>query len=73
MARPNRATDQAEEPREAVSPVAEVGQEAKQDIDEQAHPNLPLNGVFVVAEEVTELKGLLDLFEESFDIPTGFV
>lgn len=68
---PDDATDEGEEPGEAVMPVAEECLEAQQQVEEQGGPDLPGHGVGAVAEEVAELEGLLDLLEEDLDLPAA--
>lgn len=64
---------EAKEPGEVVHPAAGPSEEAQQDKDEQSHPDLPVDGVGAVAEEVGQLQGLLDLIEERFDLPAATV
>ena len=70
---PQGRTDQGEEPGEAVSPLAEAGPEAQQQIDEQGRPHLPAHGVGVVAEEVGQLQGLFEFLEKYLDAPAAAV
>jgi len=72
-ATPERTTQQGEQPDEAMTPVMEECLEAKEDIDQQRRPYLPPNGVGTVAQEISELQGLLDLLEEGFDGPAAAV
>jgi hypothetical protein len=44
-------------------------QKAQKHIDEQRRPNLPAHGIGAVPQKISQLKGLLDLFEEGFDGP----
>ena len=69
---PESGSDEREETRKAVIPSAEESLVLEQDVGEESGPDLPAPkafGVGVVAQEVSKLEGLLDLFEESFDLP----
>ena len=70
---PQGRTDQREEPGEAVAPLAETSAEAQQQINQQGSPDLPTDGVGVVAEEVGQLQRLLEFLEEDFDAPAAAI
>ena len=70
---PQVGTKQAIKSLEAATPLAGHCLVAEQDIDQQRTPHLPKDRVFAVAEETTQLKRLLDLFEKRFDRPSTFV
>ena len=70
---PEGGPAEGEQPREAVHPGAPPSLEAQEDIDEESHPDLPFHGIGRVAEEVGQLKRLLDLFEEDLDLPATAV
>ena len=42
-------------------------EEAQQQVRQQPGPDLPLDGLLVVADEVGELERLLEFLEEDFD------
>ena len=69
--KPKRRADIGEQAREGVRPPAAPSEEAQEQMDEQRGPDLPLDGVGVVAEEVDQLHGLLELFEKCFDGPAA--
>lgn len=56
-----------------MCPVHRLRLEAHQNVEKQGCPKLPADGVFTVAEEVTDLQGLFDLLEEYFDAPPGLI
>ena len=62
----NRSGD-GEHACEAMAPLGEVTQVTEENVSQQGHPNLPADGVGVVPEEVSDLQGLFDLFEENFN------
>ena len=70
---PRHRPHQTKQPREAVVPVAEKSQESQHHVEQQRHPDLPLDRVFAVAEEVAQLQRLLDLLEKRLDRPAAFV
>jgi len=49
------------------------GQKAQQHIDQQSRPYLPANGIGTVAQEISQLQGLLDLLEKGFNGPAATV
>ena len=65
---PERGAQQRKEPGEAVAPLTQPRTEAQQDIGQERRPHLPAHGVGAVAQEVRQLKGLLELFEEHFEL-----
>ena len=67
---PERAAHERRQPGEAQSPQRKIPQVAQKEMREQSDPNLPLDGVLAVADEVVDLAGLLEFFEERFDVPT---
>ena len=73
QALPQRGAQQREEAGEAVAPLTQERTEAQQQIHQQCGPNLPPDGVGVVAEEVRQLERLLQFLEEDFDAPTTAV
>jgi len=70
---PTRGANQGENRREAAAPAREVCLEAQQQIAAQGTPDLPADGIGAMSEKAGELEGLLDLFEEHFDIPAQTV
>jgi len=46
---------------------------AHQHVEQKCGPELPAYRLLAVAEEVADLEGLLDLFEEDLDAPTRLV
>ena len=56
-----------------MRPPPEEDAEAQRHIGQQGGPDLPADGVGVVAEEVGELKGLFEFFEEALDAPAAAV
>lgn len=66
---PDDTADHGEEADEAVGPPAEEGLGAQEEVKQQGGPYLPAHRVGRVAEEVAELEGLLDLFEENLYFP----
>ena len=56
--------------REKLSPpLREVSQVSKNQVRQKADPDLPLDGVLAIADEVVNLAGLLELLEEGRDSP----
>ena len=70
---PQRRAQQCEQPCEAVPPLAQEGAEAQQHIDQQCRPDLPAHRVGVVAQEVGQLEGLFEFFEEHFNAPAAAI
>ena len=70
---PEDAADHGKEAGKAMRPSAQKSLEAQEDVQEERAPHLPAHGVGGVAKEVTELEGLLDLFEEDLDLPAAAV
>ena len=68
---PQGRAQQRKEPRETVAPLAEPSTETQQHIGQQRRPHLPAHGVGRVAQEVRQLEGLLELFEEHFNLPAA--
>jgi len=56
-----------------MRPLALKSDVSEHNIQQQGGPELPTDGVFGMAEEVTYLEGLLNLLEERFDSPTAAV
>src|SRR5665811_786115 len=54
---PEGRADQGEEPSETVAPLAQVGAAAQEQTGQQRGPDLPFDGVGVVAEEIGQLQG----------------
>jgi len=65
---PKRGAQQGEEARKTPGPAVHPGNETQQDVKQECGPNLPFDGVFVVAEKVGQLQGLLDLLEEDLHL-----
>ena len=59
----------AETPRKAMAPAAQMGKEPHQQVSQQSSPYLPLDCVLVAADEINQLHRLLQLLEEHFDFP----
>lgn len=72
-ATPQRCPYNREQALEAMFPSVDERKAAHEKMDQKPHPDLPPNGVGAVAEEVGELKRLLDLLEEHLDIPAAAV
>ena len=70
---PQTGADDGKQPAEAMCPVGEEGQVTEQEIDQQGHPHLPPHRIGAGAQKVGQLEGLLDLFEENFDLPPAAV
>ncbi len=70
---PEHRTHQSKEPGKAVAPLAEKGAEAQQQINQQSRPHLPPHRIGVVAEEVGQLKRLLEFLEKDLDAPTAAI
>lgn len=66
---PQRSSYDADAAGEAVLPVRDVAQKSQEQMCQQAGPDLPLDGLFVRANKVAQLEGLLEFFEERFDRP----
>jgi hypothetical protein len=56
-----------------VVPLASKRQKSEEDIGQQGHPDLPLNRILAMPEEVAQLKDLFDLLEEGFNAPAALV
>jgi hypothetical protein len=70
---PQGRAQQGKEAGETVAPLAQPSREAQQDIGQQGRPHLPAHRVGGVAQEVGQLEGLFDLFEEHLDAPAAAV
>ncbi len=70
---PQGRADQCKEPGKAVAPLAQVGAEAQEHIGQERRPDLPFDGVGVVAEEVGQLQSLFEFLEEDLDAPAAAV
>lgn len=70
---PEHRSHQCEQPAELVLPLVEPGNIAQQKTGKQGSPNLPSHGVFAIAEEVRQLKRLLDFLEEDLHAPAALV
>ena len=70
---PQGRADQCKESGKTVAPLAQVRTEAQEHIGQERRPDLPFNGVGVVAEEVSQLQGLFEFLEEDLDAPTAAV
>src|ERR1035437_6202714 len=66
---PKTRANQSEKPGEAASPARKECLVAQQQVAKQSTPDLPAHSIGTVAEKIREFEGLLDLFEEHFDIP----
>src|ERR1039458_3269155 len=64
---PEGRADEGEEAGKTVAPLAQPGAEAQQHIGQQGRPDLPAHGVGAVAQKVSQLEGLFEFLEESFD------
>ena len=54
-------------------PVGKKGEISQEEIDQERRPNLPAHDIGAGAQEVGQLEGLFDLFEEDFDLPAAAV
>ena len=70
---PEGRADQGEEPGKTVAPLAQVGTETQEHIGQERRPDLPFDGVGVVAEEVGQLQGLFEFLEEDLDAPAAAI
>ena len=70
---PRIGSDQGDQSGETVVPLGEVGLKTHQQPDQQCGPDLPLNGALGVADKSGEFEGLLNLFEEDLDGPSGLI
>ena len=70
---PDYASYDCEQACKAVRPLTLKSDKTQQGIQEQCGPELPADRVLGVSEEVTDFKGLLDLFEEGFDAPAAAI
>src|ERR1700678_7706 len=70
---PESGTDVGDTPGEAVGPTTLPDKEAQEKVNEEGGPDLPLNGVGRVAQEVDQLDGLLNLFEKNLYGPAAAV
>ena len=68
---PEYSTKTCEQAGKAVAPVAAGVQETKQYVHQKCGPNLPLDRIAAVPEEVPQVQCLLDLLEEDLDVPAG--
>gem|GEM_PF-2209170 len=66
---PQNGPDDGEQAGKTMLPRMRKGQIADQQVSQQAGPDLPLHGVGIMAEEIGQLNGLLDLLKEYLDIP----
>ena len=56
-----------------MSPLTLATHKTQQHVDQQRAPYLPAHRVGRVSQKVSELQGLLNLFEKHFDLPACFV
>lgn len=70
---PNNSPNQRKQTGETVRPLALEGDESQEHVKKQSRPDLPLNGILGVTEEVAYFEGLLDLFKECFDAPPATI
>ena len=70
---PQAAAQQREQSRKTVSPCVNDMQIAQQHVDQQRDPNLQLDRIGVVPQEVPQLQRLLKLLEEHFDAPAAAI
>ena len=70
---PQNGTRKRKEPAEWMPPFAVSCHEAQQQVRQQCSPDLPAHGVLVMAEEIRQLEGLLDLLEEHLHTPAALV
>ena len=70
---PKYRTKTGEESGKAMGPIRARMKVTQTHIEQQSCPDLPLNGVAIMAEEVAKLQGLFDLFEEHLDAPSTLV
>jgi len=56
-----------------MGPFAEESLETQQHIKQKGNPDLPAHGVGGIAQEVAQLKRLLDLLEEDLDFPAAAI
>ncbi len=54
-------------------PLRDEAEVSQEDISQQRYPNLPAHRIGVVAENVRDLEGLLDLFEKDFELPAAAI
>src|SRR5712672_2010047 len=70
---PERGAQQREEPGKGVIPATDHGQKAHQHVEQQGRPDLPADRVCAVAQKITQLQALLNLFKEHFDLPSAAI
>lgn len=70
---PYGGPDGADKTGKAQCPLRHVLDEPQEQVGEQSNPNLPLNRLFVVADKISELEGLLEFLEERLNGPSGAV
>ena len=68
---PQDGSDDGEEAGKAVLPGMLECEITHQQVSQQAGPDLPLHRIGIMAEEVGQLNGLLDLLEKHLDIPSA--
>ena len=61
---PDGGPDGADETGKAQGPLRDMFEESQQQVGEQPRPDLPLDRLFVAANEVSELERLLEFLEE---------
>lgn len=70
---PDHTSNDSEEAGKTMRPLTLECDEAKQHIKQHGRPELPAYGMLEVTEEVADLEGLFDLFEEGFDAPSASI
>lgn len=69
LLQPKAAAYDAGQPREAVLPLRKVADVTQEEVRYEPRPDLPLDRVLAVADEVVDLARLLELLEERLDPP----
>ena len=70
---PEHGAQARKQPCEAVSPVAAGVQEAQQHVHQESRPDLPLDRLAIVPQEVAQVQRLLYLLEEHLNAPARLV
>ena len=68
---PQDGSDNGKQAGKTVLPGMLEGQIAHQQVSQQAGPDLPLHRIGIMAEEIGQLNGLLDLLKKHLDIPSA--
>lgn len=70
---PKYRSDQGEEPRETMAPLAEKGGKAQEQVSQHGCPHLQAHRVSIGTQEVRQLERLLEFLEEELNPPSAAV